>query len=494
MRRSRIRLGTLCAIGGLLVGATVAVAPASAAPVIRCGSVITKDTTLLNDVAACPGDGLIIGADNITLNLNGHRILGQSRKTGNHAGIRVPNRTGVKILGGKRDPVGRPLAVISGFDAGVLINRGSGNIVSDLGVRDNIGPATREAFLGDGIAVMNSSNNNIQRNTVDHNGVYDGIAVLGEASHGNTVQDNLVARTVALITPDSPEGVGTGVGLVMDGFLDQPTGRLIRGNQVLNNVVRDNDGAGISNVNTADGRVAGNTIQDNGHVQLPGNGIGLQLGQFPESTIGRMVVENNTVRRNRGHGIQWIRSDENEFLGNTVEDNGFAFVTGTSAIQVSSDIGGHLIKGNTVRRNNYAGITLAGLDGFIQGRTDNNRIEGNIATDNANSGIRFLYRGFPEGPNAWNNYIVSNYAVNSGNTFLGDLVDGSRFQAPQDCRGAVWDKNTYELASPPCAGNGGTQVTVEGGPATGAADPANGPPEEEPGPPELTPVRRGPSR
>ena len=38
---------------------------------VQCGDVITQDTTLDSDLIDCPGDGLVIVADNITLDLNG---------------------------------------------------------------------------------------------------------------------------------------------------------------------------------------------------------------------------------------------------------------------------------------------------------------------------------------------------------------------------------------------------------------------------------------
>ena len=49
--------------------ASVAVPSAGAAP-LACGEVITKDTTLQSDLTNCPGDGLVVGADEITLDLN----------------------------------------------------------------------------------------------------------------------------------------------------------------------------------------------------------------------------------------------------------------------------------------------------------------------------------------------------------------------------------------------------------------------------------------
>ena len=49
--------------------------PAHAANV-SCGDTITTDTTLHHDLVNCPNNGIIIGADDITLDLNGHTIDG----------------------------------------------------------------------------------------------------------------------------------------------------------------------------------------------------------------------------------------------------------------------------------------------------------------------------------------------------------------------------------------------------------------------------------
>ena len=45
-------------------------------PQPSCGDTITVDTTLTRDLVNCPNNGLIIGANNITLDLNGHVIDG----------------------------------------------------------------------------------------------------------------------------------------------------------------------------------------------------------------------------------------------------------------------------------------------------------------------------------------------------------------------------------------------------------------------------------
>ncbi len=43
---------------------------------VRCGATITADTTLHHDLLDCPGNGIVIGADHITLDLNGHTVDG----------------------------------------------------------------------------------------------------------------------------------------------------------------------------------------------------------------------------------------------------------------------------------------------------------------------------------------------------------------------------------------------------------------------------------
>ena len=43
---------------------------------VQCGDVISQDTTLDSDLIDCPGDGLVIGADGITLDLGGHTVDG----------------------------------------------------------------------------------------------------------------------------------------------------------------------------------------------------------------------------------------------------------------------------------------------------------------------------------------------------------------------------------------------------------------------------------
>src|SRR5215208_1843011 len=42
----------------------------------QCGDTITTDTTLHHNLVNCPNNGIIIGADNVTLDLNYHTVDG----------------------------------------------------------------------------------------------------------------------------------------------------------------------------------------------------------------------------------------------------------------------------------------------------------------------------------------------------------------------------------------------------------------------------------
>src|SRR4051794_5355859 len=68
--------GFLAVALSFAVIALVALSGAEAAGTPKCGDTITKDTTLHKDLVNCPNNGILIGADNVTLDLHGHTIDG----------------------------------------------------------------------------------------------------------------------------------------------------------------------------------------------------------------------------------------------------------------------------------------------------------------------------------------------------------------------------------------------------------------------------------
>lgn len=140
-----------------------------------------------------------MGADNITLDLNGHRLSGPKSDDGTSAGIHLTKRSGVTVKAGE----------VSGFAAGVAIVGGSGNTVKNMKIHDNVGardPST--SIFGDGVAVFFSADNRILDNTITSNAPFDGIAILGIGSDRNLVQGNSVTATKNLGDASGPVGLG----------------------------------------------------------------------------------------------------------------------------------------------------------------------------------------------------------------------------------------------------------------------------------------------
>ncbi len=288
-------------LGVPLVATAGAQVPPQAPAAVKCGDTITNNTTLVADVGPCSGDGIIVGAGNITLNLNGRTVSGTPGPgDGNHAGIRLTDRTGVTVTGlpgasGKK-------GTVTGFDAGVVINRGAGNTVENVAAHDNVGP--QNADLGDGIAIFESANNRILNNEILRSGVYDGIAVLGLGADNNLIQGNVVADN-----PLQEAFRQSGQGIVISNVLEVSTRQPVRGNKVIGNTVRNNPTSGISTIANVDGHIAGNTVEGNGYRFYgvddfaPGHGIGVQGGPGLEDRSARMVVEDNVTNGNGIIGI-----------------------------------------------------------------------------------------------------------------------------------------------------------------------------------------------
>src|SRR5215204_6459191 len=75
-------LVSLAVILALAVAGVMALSGAEAANTQpKCGDHITADTTLHHDLVNCPNNGIIIGADDVTLDLNYHTIDGDRAAT-----------------------------------------------------------------------------------------------------------------------------------------------------------------------------------------------------------------------------------------------------------------------------------------------------------------------------------------------------------------------------------------------------------------------------
>ena len=281
--------------------------PAHAAHV-SCGQTILVSTVLDSNIGPC-GAGLVIGADNITLDLNGFTITGGP--VGDGPGILLPNRTGVTVKNG----------TVTQFDAGVAIQGGSANTVTAMRVLDNRGSFTTD--YGDGIAVFNSTSNRITNNQVRNNGPYDGIGLI--RSSFNVIDSNQV-------TDNIQSGQTSGIRLENAGF------NASNDNVVTNNLVANN---GLDGIQVFAGG-SRNQIRFN---QVFGNardGITVFAGG------NNNVIEGNHVRGNREDGIH-IRRQAGSFpapTGNQILRN-VAF--GNALFDLRDDnpnCGGNVWRGN----------------------------------------------------------------------------------------------------------------------------------------------------
>ncbi|MGH9278956.1 MAG: right-handed parallel beta-helix repeat-containing protein, partial [Acidimicrobiales bacterium] len=252
MRKRGLLVGVVSAVAAV-VGATGLVSTADAVHVV-CGQVITQNTTLDTNLIGCTNNGIVIGADNITLNLAGRTVSGTG-VPGDGAGILAVGRTGVTIAGG----------VVSGFDGGVVIQGGARNTVRQVVVQDNVGrindPVLPNTPYADGILILDSSNNQVLNNQALRNGPLSGIGLRGN-SDNNLVQGNLSESNRALLSGPSPESsLVDDMGYRLDGIGE----RLPNFNLLQFNNARNNGQDGFSLFTGAnDNRLVGNISTSNG--------------------------------------------------------------------------------------------------------------------------------------------------------------------------------------------------------------------------------------
>ncbi len=255
------KLAALVGAGILALGAGTLPAAAGGGPgVLGCGSVVTTSVVLTADIGPCHNHAIIVGADNITIDLNGHQVFGQGGTVVAHqaSGVFSDNHTGVHVTNG----------TIHSMYHGVRIRRGSNNLVTRITARGNQG--------GNGIVFETSTDNVARNNTIYSNGGFAGMATfntnaLPPAAARNSFIDNIVFG-------NRSHGIS----------IENGPGHVLRGNRVSNNT-RDGISlfSGVSGVIVEANQVASNTL----------NGINVRAGTM-ENT-----VRFNTVYRNTQHGI-----------------------------------------------------------------------------------------------------------------------------------------------------------------------------------------------
>jgi parallel beta-helix repeat protein len=268
-----MRLSSLMRHAALIVtvaaSVLVAAPPAEARAVQHCGMRITHNFTLHRNLHNCPGDGLVVAANNITIKLAGHVVDGRYRRS--TAGIRITGFHGVTVQGGVIRQFGKGVWLVRANDNRILNNTITGS--SDEGVFTNE-TSSRPLIKGNRISW---SGTRIHARDAD-----------GIDARGNGVR--AIANSIRHSNDDGIDVNGTGI--------------LIDGNTVSSSL---HDGIDI------DGRDV--LVQNN---VLTGNG---DDGIRTSHTTARVTLINNITNANADLGIQAVSGTVIDGGGNRAAGN-----------------------------------------------------------------------------------------------------------------------------------------------------------------------------
>ena len=228
-----------------------------------CGATIVANLELDHDLT-CAGNGLIVGADGIRLNLHGHTIAG----AGSGVGISVIGRTGVWIVGGTVRTFQTAVLVLNSTAVMIRANQFVANVDGVDFQAGSVGSAISENHFQDnrtrGIMLRGGTSANIvNENTFAGNRV--GILVNGPV--GTTVKENTVSFSTLA-------GIRIGV---------TATDNLIAENTVVSNP------AGIDFIVTPPDSAIGNMLREN---TIASNTCGIK-GPFGGNTLTENVFQGN---------------------------------------------------------------------------------------------------------------------------------------------------------------------------------------------------------
>jgi parallel beta-helix repeat protein len=349
----------LLAVALLAAGAVVAAAGPAAAGTLGCGDIITVDTRLDSDLIDCPDEGLVIGADDITLDLDGHTIDGDGISPvtcpveGQACDVGVDNsagHSGVTVQGGS----------IQQFNAGVLVSGGAeGNRLRRLTISQttseaiDVGSTANTVIEGNtltdpgfaAIVVFDSSNAVVSRNTAS--GSSEEALEIGGT--GTTVRRNVVS--------DSAGGIGV---------FDDATGIRIEQNQLRN---------------VGDGVIVGvafdTVVRQNAIKAIGGGGRG-GFGVLLDGAVRTTVDQNLVHTTGTGPAIYVARLDAPTAPRDNRVTQNHATSDHADGILVDPDATGTLVSGNVAVNSGDDGI-----DVDAPGTT----LTGNVAAHNADLGI-----------------------------------------------------------------------------------------------------------
>lgn len=298
----------------VLVGAVIGVPGAlgtSNKSTLACGDTVFADVLLTKSLKNC-STGLIVGADNITIDLDGHTIEGLGPDMG--TGVEATGRTGITVEGGS----------ISSFATGVHFQDAVTSTIQDVTVQRTV----------------------------------EGIVVAGRSFEGDSYSAHILDNKVT----DSVTGI-TLLG-------DVPS--LVAGNNLIG---VSSMGIFCNQTIAAAVRIESNRSSRNQtgirlffcQADLVDNDASHNLDTGISRTRSNGLVEGNTASDNGGYGI--LADDSpGELRGNATSRNG---ATGLAIVdQVAEQGPFHTVANNEAKGNGWLGISATTFNGVLQGVVD----------------------------------------------------------------------------------------------------------------------------
>jgi parallel beta-helix repeat protein len=281
---------------------------------VSCGDVITQDTRLDSDLIDCPGDGIVMAADNITLDLGGYTIDGVTTSPF-HGATGIAGTTTDSCPHGCSRGVTIENGSIQQFFIGIELNPAGASVIRRLVISDSYGI---EVGGGDGMRIV--------RNRVRGGSMFVGSSF-----------DTVIARNQV-----SNGGIGIGGG---------SRGRIV-GNRVV-----DSPYYGIRVSDASDHEIVGNSVSGN------------KVGIGASSSAYRTLIQGNFAYANVEDGIQ-VDCCESMVVRNVANANGDDGIEVTFG---SDEFGPNVVARNAANDNADLGIeaSLGVTDG------GHNRANGN---------------------------------------------------------------------------------------------------------------------
>jgi parallel beta-helix repeat protein len=335
---------------------------------VGCGDTITTDRTLDSDLINCQNNGIVIGADGVTLDLNGHLVDGDGtefsgcnpKKEICDVGVANDGFDEVTVMHGR----------VRGFGLGVLVGTSTTGKVRKNRV---IGISSlRNRFVGVAIfsatggLVRNSSGSN---SLARHGGVglilgeTSGVRVVGNLFEGNSDHGLFVVSSAhSLIKKNQVSRTATGI------FLEDSDRNQVRGNRSFD------VGEGILVVKGEGDVIAGNRVADIGG-RGKGGGVGISVAGGRDNSITQNSVADARLGVLLGFAHPPVGSFGNRVLGNVVNNSG------KDAFRIETKVRQTFLKDNKA--------LAAGDDGFDI-KNGSTKLTGNRAFRNADLGIEAL--------------------------------------------------------------------------------------------------------